>query len=197
MAPKKKPKGKPQVKKSNATRSGFGELERKILAAKGVSADRLQALLKAGIRSLPDFRTVGDATTLAELTGLDGATACRVMAWALGAGGGAGTTTVLESGDVVNCVACGKRQPKDYNSGDLCVYCGKQAEPVFACYWCSAAGPGKYCRSCGAVFVSAGELELAILLKRDGLPKEEIPSRLSGMSAAEKDSLWGRVRARR
>ena len=34
------------------------------------------------------------------------------------------------------------------------------------------------------------EFDLAILLKREGLPKDEIPKRLKAMSAAEKDILW-------
>jgi hypothetical protein len=37
-------------------------------------------------------------------------------------------------------------------------------------------------------------LELAVPLKREGFPKQEIPERLRGMSQAEKDVLWGRAR---
>jgi hypothetical protein len=177
--------------------SGLGALERNILVAKGMSEAAIKKLTASGIRGRADFATVGDATTLTELCGVSVEVAGRVMAWALGGGGAAGGKVVVESGDVVHCVTCGKRQPKDYKSGDLCVFCGKQAEPVFSCYWCGASGPGKYCRSCGAVFVSPGELELAILLKRDGLPKEEIPQRLARLSPAEKEALWGRVRSRR
>jgi len=109
----------------------------------------------------------------------------------------AASNVVLEAADIVHCVHCGARQPKDYKSGDLCVSCGKQAEPVFTCYWCSSGGPGKFCRSCGAAFVPTAELDLAILLRREGLPKDEIPIRLRAMSAEEKDVLWGRVRKMR
>jgi hypothetical protein len=63
-----------------------------------------------------------------------------------------------------------------------------------ACFWCGATGPGKFCRHCGAEFVPTAELELGILLKRDGLPKDDIPSKLRAMSQAEKDVLWGRAR---
>jgi hypothetical protein len=37
-------------------------------------------------------------------------------------------------------------------------------------------------------------LELAILLKREGLPKLEIPEKLRSMSQDDKDVLWGRAR---
>jgi hypothetical protein len=36
-----------------------------------------------------------------------------------------------------------------------------------------------------------------MLLKREGLPKDEVPKRLKTMSAAEKEILWGRVRKSR
>ena len=104
---------------------------------------------------------------------------------------------MLDTSDAVYCVHCRTKQPKDYKSGDLCVSCGKQAEPILACYWCSASGPGKFCRQCGAEFVATAELDLAILLKREGLPKDEVPRRLKGLSAAEKDVLWGRIRKTR
>lgn len=170
-------------------------LEKNILKAKGVSDAQLKKIARAGIASRADFATVGDAATLAELTGLSAAVAGKVMAWATGSGGGGGGgPVVVESADAVYCIHCKVKQPKDYKSGDLCGSCGKQAEPVMACFWCGASGPGKFCRACGAAFVPTGELELAILLKRDGLAKDEIPARLSKMSAAEKDQLWGRVR---
>ena len=179
---------------------GFSDLERSILKAKGVGDDGIGRMEKAGIRSREDFRVVGDAATLAETAGLDPEAAARVMGWALGLGAvapGPGPSIVVESGDVVTCVSCGKRQPKDYKAGDLCVHCAKQAEPTATCFWCTSSGPGQFCRRCGARFVPPGELELALLLKRDGLPKDEIPGRLAGMSAKEKDGLWGRVRAGR
>ncbi len=177
-------------------------LEKNILKAKGVTDAQLKKMGGAGIASRADFATIGDVDTLVELTGLKRPIAEKVMAWAkgdLGTGtgggtGGTGGSVIVESADIVKCVHCGKRQPKDYHSGDLCPSCGKQAEPVSACYWCGASGPGKFCRNCAAAFVPTGELDLAILLKRDGLSKDEIPARLSAMSAAEKDALWGRAR---
>jgi hypothetical protein len=63
-----------------------------------------------------------------------------------------------------------------------------------ACYWCGATGPGKFCRQCGAEFLPAAELELGILLRREGVPKNEIPEKLRGMSQDEKNVLWGRAR---
>jgi len=174
----------------------FSPLEKNILKSKGVTDALLKKLLKAGIKSREDFKTVGDAATLAELVpGLSTAVAEKVLAWAGGtASGGGGGKVVVDSADVVYCVHCGTKQPKDYKSGDLCTSCGKQAEPILSCFWCSSSGPGKFCRGCGAEFVVTAELDLAILLKREGLPKDEVPRRLRAMSAAEKEVLWGRVR---
>jgi hypothetical protein len=178
----------------------FSALEKNILKAKGLSDAHLKKLAKAGISGRDDFKTVGDAATLADLIpGLKPEVASAVMAWAAGnsvdpLGSG---KLVVDSSDVVYCVHCKTKQPKDYHSGDLCVSCGKQAEPILACYWCSSSGPGKFCRQCGAEFVATAELDLAILLKRDGLPKDEVPRKLKSMSAAEKDILWGRVRKSR
>ncbi|MBV8881687.1 MAG: hypothetical protein JO332_17150 [Planctomycetaceae bacterium] len=146
---------------------------------------------------------MGDAGTLAELVaGITKDAAAAVMAWAVGgaaagAGGGGSTSVTVDSPDAVYCIHCRTKQPKDYNSGDLCVSCGKQAEPILSCYWCSASGPGKFCRQCGAEFVATSELDLAIHLKREGLSKDEVPKKLMGMSAAEKDALWGRIRKSR
>ena len=194
--PTKTKRGASGTKKPAArSSSGLSALERNILLAKGMTEAALKKMAAAGIRTRDDFRTVGDATTLQELAGLKAEVARAVMGWALG--GKSGGATVVDTADVVYCVHCGAKQPKDYKSGDLCVFCGKQAEPVFSCFWCGASGPGKFCRSCGAVFVSPGELDLAILLKRDGLPKEEIPVRLARLTPAEKEVLWGRVRSRR
>jgi hypothetical protein len=203
MAPARKTTRKSSSAKKTPVRAaakspaGFSPLERSILLGKGMTEAQIRALLAAGVRSRADFATIGDAGTLSQLCGATSEAASAVIAWAVGARGSAVGQVIVESGDVVFCVACGKKQPKDYKPGDLCVHCGKQAEPVFSCYWCSASGPGKFCRSCGATFVSPGELELAILLKRDGLSKEEIPPKLASLPASDKEALWGRVRARR
>lgn len=179
---------------------GFSVLERNILRTKGLSDAQIDALPALGIASKADFVTVGDAATLLALVpDLGEAAAADVMSWAVGGvvsmavAGGTGRT-VLDTSDAVYCAHCQAKQPKDYSAGDLCVNCGKQAEPTESCYWCASSGPGKFCRQCGATFVPTAELELAILLRRDGLAKDEIPKRLAGLSAAEKDALWGRVR---
>jgi hypothetical protein len=181
----------------------FSALEKNILKSKGLSDAQLKKLAKAGINSREDFKTVGDAATLADLVaGITKDAAAAVMAWASGGGapavsGGGSASVVVDSPDAVYCIHCRTKQPKDYNSGDLCVSCGKQAEPILSCYWCSASGPGKFCRQCGAEFVATSELDLAIHLKREGLSKDEVPKKLIGMSAAEKDALWGRIRKSR
>ncbi len=167
----------------------------KILISKGLSEQEVAHLAEVGISGKEDLKLVGDAGTLADLTGLSRAVAERVMSWALGANAGpAKENVVVQSGDVVLCVHCGARQPKDYKSGDLCGACGKQAEPIMACFWCGATGPGKFCRQCGAEFVPTAELELGILLKREGVAKADIPERLRRMDQPEKDVLWGRAR---
>lgn len=178
-----------------AKQGGFKLVERNILLSKGLSEQQLRRLAEKGIGSKGDLQLVGDAGTLAELTGVPAEVAERVMSWAVGAAAvAAKDKIVVQSGDVVLCVHCHTRQPKDFKSGDLCVACGKQAEPIMACYWCGATGPGKFCRQCAAEFVATPELELAILLKRDGVPKDEIPEKLHRMSQAEKEVLWGRAR---
>lgn len=173
-------------------------LEQNILRSKGLTDLQLARLGEVGIHGKSDFATVGDAATLVALTDLPIELATAIMAWAVGAPASpstiAPTQVVVDGGDVVTCVHCKARQPKDYKSGDLCPACGRQAEPILACYWCGHSGPGRYCRSCGAAFVPTGELDLAILLKRDGLAKDEIPPRLASLDAAGKDALWGRVR---
>ena len=178
---------------------GFSTLEKNILKTKGLTDAQLKKLATAGINARGDFKTVGDAATLADLIpGLKPDVAAAVIAWAGGSGDvGGGGKVVVDSSDVVYCVHCKTKQPKDYTSGDLCVSCGKQAEPILSCFWCSSSGPGKFCRQCGAGFVSTAELELAMLLKREGLAKDEIPAKLAGMSAADKDVLWGCVRKSR
>ncbi|HLY07785.1 MAG TPA: hypothetical protein VKW04_00645 [Planctomycetota bacterium] len=181
----------------------FSALEKNILKSKGLSEAQLKKLAKAGINSREDFKTVGDAGTLADLvSGITKETAAAVMSWAAGGAvpivaAGGGGSVVLDSPDAVYCIHCRTKQPKDYHSGDLCVSCGKQAEPILSCYWCSSSGPGKFCRQCGAEFVATAELDLAIHLKREGLSKDDVPKKLSGMSAAEKDALWGRIRKSR
>ncbi len=173
---------------------GFTTLEQNILRSKGLSDEQLAALVTVGVSSRADFATVADVTTLRELMpGLDPDVAARVMQWAVGTPAAAGRV-VLDTSDAVYCVHCQAKQPKDYSSGDLCTNCGRQAEPTESCYWCGASGPGRFCRSCGATFVPTAELDLAILLRRDGLPKEEIPRRLAALSPDERDALWGRVR---
>lgn len=178
----------------------FTLLEQNILIAKGLTTEQLQQLVAAGVRAKSDFGTVGDTETLLQLLpGLDAAAAQRVMEWAVGAAAGKPAATepakvVIDSPDAIYCLHCNARQPKDYKTGELCPSCGKQAEPVQSCYWCSASGPGKFCRSCGAEFVSLAEYDLAVLLKREGVAKEEIARRLKGMKPEDKDVLWGRVR---
>jgi len=151
------------------------------------------------VKGLADLDTVGDAGTLAGLSGMSVATAKKVMAWATAAEKRVAPVrgVVVETADVVYCVHCRTKQPKDYKSGDLCPSCGQQAEPTLVCFWCSASGPGRFCRQCAAEFVPTGELELALLLKREGLAKDEIPGKLRELTAEEKEALWGRVRKHR
>lgn len=188
--------------------TSFSHLEKNILKAKGVSDADLDALVTAGVASRADFATVGDAATLIELVpGLPAEVAAVVMSWALGksavmASGVAVSAPgvpsfTVESPDAVYCMHCKTKQPKDHKSGDLCISCGKQAEPILACYWCYSSGPGKFCRQCGAEFVTTSELELAVLLKREGIAKEDVSRKLKAMSQADKDVLWGRVRKAR
>jgi len=193
-AAQKKAAGKPKA--SGSVQGGFTLLEKNILLSKGVTEQQIGRLVKAGVSGKGGFKLVGDAGTLAELTGLKAEVAERVMSWALGAPAAAPAKggIVVQAGDVVLCVHCGAKQPKDYKSGDQCGACGKQAEPILACFWCGATGPGRFCRQCAAEFVATGELELGILLKREGLPKSEIPEKLRRMDQAEKDLLWARAR---
>ncbi|MCU1386926.1 MAG: hypothetical protein JWL72_264 [Ilumatobacteraceae bacterium] len=180
----------------------FTPLERSILGTKGVSDEQLTALGALGVASKSDFATIGDADTLRQLLPtLDPGVASSVMTWATGASQSAAASgqgpIVLESADVVHCVHCHTKQPKDYSSGDLCTSCGKQAEPILSCYWCTSSGPGTFCRQCGAEFVATAELELAMLLKREGVAKEAVAVQLKSMTQADKDVLWGRVRKSR
>jgi len=179
----------------------FTLLEQNILMAKGVTAEQLNQLRAMGVQGKADFATIGDTATLVEvMPGMDPVVAGKVMEWAVGASApaklpvGDGGKLVIDSADAVYCLHCNARQPKDYKTGDLCPTCGKQAEPVQSCYWCSHSGPGKFCRGCGAEFVPLAEYDLAVLLKREGVAKEEIARRLKAMVQTEKDALWGRVR---
>lgn len=192
----------------------FSLLERTILRAKGLSDDHLWRLGEMGVVGRDDFRIIGSADTLLELLpDLDAAVALRVLEWASpgqaspdpeagsgplsGPAGAGGGNVVLNTSDSVFCTHCGFKQPKDYSPGDLCPNCGLQAEPIETCFWCGASGPGRFCRSCGAAFVSTAELSLAVMLRRDGVAKDDIPRRLGAMTQGEKDALWGRVRRAR
>ena len=197
--------------------SEFSALELNILKIKGLSEAQLVYLAEIGVTKREDFSTVATVETLLELMpDLEHDVAARVMAWA---GVTTATTTeipapvkdelggyssstyggkvVLDTSDSVFCVHCGTKQPKDYSPGDLCPNCGRQAEPIESCYWCGSSGPGKYCRSCGATFVSTADLQLALMLRRDGLSKDDIPHKLADLSPSERDALWGRVRRAR
>jgi hypothetical protein len=182
----------------------FSILEQTILKAKGITAEQLDQLAAAGVSAKGDFATIGDAETLMDvLPGLDEATAEKVMEWATGAARAAVAAApapaepakmIIDSADAIYCLHCSARQPKDYKTGDLCTTCGKQAEPVQSCFWCSSSGPGKFCRSCGAEFVPLAEYEIALLLKREGVAKADIAGRLHAMDRSEKDVLWSRAR---
>jgi hypothetical protein len=183
----------------------FSILERNILKAKGLTEEQLAALGEMGVLGRADFEQIGTVLTLLELLpALDPGVATRVLEWALP------TTPILtadtpviapiinvESSDAVYCTTCNHKQPKDYTPGDLCVNCGRQAEPIEQCFWCGASGPGKRCRNCGAKFVPTAELSLALLLRRDGVAKDDIPRRLLDATPEEKDEMWGRVRRAR
>jgi len=176
-------------------------LEQTILKAKGLSEEQLAALAAMGVNGKSDFATIGSVETLLEvMPGLDAGVAGKVMEWAVGAPAAPKAaavepaTVMVDSADVAYCVHCKARQPKDYNVGDLCPSCGKQAEPVLSCHWCGASGPGKFCRGCGAEFVAQADLDLAVLLKREGVDKEQIAKRIKALDAAEREALWSRVR---
>ena len=181
----------------------FSLLERTILKAKGLTEEQLAALGEMGVQGRSDFEQIGTVVTLLELLPeLDPDVATRVLEWALptapavaaGTATAAQPTIVVDASDAVFCTNCQHKQPKDYTPGDLCVNCGRQAEPIEQCFWCGSSGPGRICRNCGATFVRTAELPLALLLRRDGLSKDEIPRRLAESTAEDKDQLWGRVR---
>jgi hypothetical protein len=184
----------------------FSILERNILKAKGLTEEQLATLGEIGVQGRADFEQIGTVLTLLELLPeLDPGVATRVLEWALPAAAVASPPPVavalpaitVDSPDVVYCTNCNHKQPKDYTPGDLCVNCGRQAEPIEQCFWCGASGPGKRCRNCGAKFVPTAELSLALLLRRDGVAKDDIPRRLLDATTEEKDEMWGRVRRAR
>lgn len=188
----------------------FSILENNILRVKGLTDEHLQQLTGLGILSKDDFQTIGTFATLLELLpDLDPETARRVMDWALPTATPSPAAfapearhdregpLVINSSDSVYCVHCHFKQPKDYTPGDLCPNCGLQAEPIETCYWCGSSGPGRYCRVCGAAFVGTAELPLAMILRRDGVARDDIPPRLQSMTPGEKEALWGRVRRAR
>lgn len=182
----------------------FSKVEQSVLKSKGLTDEQLARLADAGIGSKNDFKVVGDAQTLVDVSGIDIDTAQKVMAWAVGAGddasGASGATAgsqtiMVDSADVVYCAHCKAKQPKDYKSGDLCFSCGLQAEPTLTCHWCSNSSPGKFCRSCGTEMLPTADFELGLLLKRDGVAKDDIVSKLKSASAQEREALWSRVRS--
>ena len=190
----------------------FTLLERNILKAKGLTEEQLAALGEMGVQGRADFGQIGNVVTLLELLpDLDPDVALRVLDWVLPLAPGLAAAIpaaapvsaappqpiIVESADVVKCTNCGHKQPKDYTPGDLCVNCGRQAEPIEQCFWCGSSGPGRFCRSCGATFVRTSDISLALLLRREGLSKDEIPRRLAEATAEEKEEMWGRVRRAR
>ncbi|OLV18930.1 hypothetical protein [Deinococcus marmoris] len=194
----------------------FTALERNILKAKGLSEQHLAALADLGVSGRADFASIGSCETLLELLpDLNTEVAARVLNWALPSAAlgepvpsalsgetQAGAAMFLQglvvnSSDSTYCVHCQAKQPKDYSVGDLCLNCGLQAEPIETCYWCGTSGPGRFCRTCGAAFVITAELPLALLLRREGVAKDDIPAKIRAMGEAEKQVLWGRVRRSR
>lgn len=191
---------------------GFTKLEKTILMGKGLSEEKVSALVETGVTSKADFATVGDADLLAELIDIDRDTAQAVMAWACPQTAPAPTQgqqtnlsaqlseaiqgIEVNAADVVYCHHCEYKQPKDYRAGNLCPNCGNLAEPQTICHWCGESGPGGFCRSCGAKYVPNSEYELAVQLRREGYAKDEVEKRLSSMSASEKETLWAKIRVR-
>src|SRR5260370_18922667 len=115
----------------------FSPLEKSILTAKGLTAAQLDVLIAVGVASRQDLQTVGDAGTLMELVReIDAATAAKVMEWVTGratpapAAQASTSSVIIDSADIVHCCYCSARQPKDYKSGDLCLACRNQPEPV-------------------------------------------------------------------
>ncbi|MDR7128822.1 hypothetical protein J2X69_001154 [Algoriphagus sp. 4150] len=188
----------------------INKLVANILKAKGLSEEQLEKLEEVGIYNREDFEIVSDAATLSEILSLETEVSKKIMEWALGRSltfqsPSQSTPTIqessgpiiVESSDVVKCVHCGTRQPKDYKTGDLCLSCGNQAEPVLNCHWCLSTGPGKFCRSCGSEFVTSSDYEIALLLKREGESKNNIVSMIKSLTAQEKENMWAKIRKSR
>lgn len=179
----------------------------KILKSKGLNDDHIAILEEAEICSKNDFEFVGDHQTLMDITGLDEEVSLKVMEWAVGSPKAVQQDKdavrseqqhiVVEGADVVKCVHCDTKQPKDYKTGDLCLSCGNQAEPVLNCHWCLSSGPGKFCRECGSEFVGSADFEIALFLKREGESKNAIVSMVKNMTPLEKDNMWAKVRRAR
>ena len=196
---------------------GFTLLQRGILKAKGLSDQHLATLASMEVTSVAAFPVIGDAGTLQQLLGVEARIAEDVMAWALAAaatesGPTAATPTAaasapqpaapvtmvsVDSPATVRCANCDHKQPHDYKTGDLCPNCGRQAEPLSTCYWCHNTGTGKFCRACGAAFVRNLDYEIAVLLKREGMPKSSIARELEDMSDGEKQSRLNQLRSGR
>jgi len=190
------------------TTNSLPKLLENILKSKGLNNDHLTALAEAGIQQKADFEMIGETQTLIDITGLDEETADKIMLWAVGAKTQQEVITqqvnetpqqpiVVESADMVKCVHCGTKQPKDYKTGDLCLSCGNQAEPVLNCHWCFSSGPGKFCRSCGSEFVPSADFEIALFLKREGESKNAIVKMVKEMTLQEKENMWARIRKNR
>lgn len=78
------------------------------------------------------------------------------------------------------CETCAQVQPPDWQPGDLCGNCGTVVRRENRCYWCVALTPaGKFCRSCGAGQVPAGQYGAARWLKHLGADQFAIPDRLA------------------
>ncbi len=188
-------------------------LEKVILKSKGVTDEMLASFTELGIVSKESFAVIGDAGTLADITGLSAENAASIMEWAgvapknsapeavvAGTSGGVtldGQKIVVEDSSVIKCTHCDHKQPHDYKSGDLCPNCGKQAEPMANCYWCYNVGSGKFCRSCGAEYVKNLDYEIAVLLKREGVSKREIAKELAAMLDSEKETRLTQLRSGR
>ncbi|UII28311.1 hypothetical protein LVD15_07750 [Fulvivirga maritima] len=193
--------------------NNMSKLLANILKAKGLTEEHITALEESGVHSKDDFSMIGDYQTLMDVTGIDQEVSQKVMSWALGAttyapaapnpntnngnGSGSSAPIIVESADVVKCVHCGAKQPKDYETGDLCISCGLQAEPVLSCHWCYSSGPGKFCRECGSEFLGASDYEIGLFLKKEGESKNAIVKLVKEMTAQEKEAIWAKIRKSR
>ncbi len=57
------------------------------------------------------------------------------------------------------------------------------------CYWCAKQCTAAECPHCGVRQVAADLFDVALLLKRQGLPKSEIASRIDSMSDVELETM--------